>query len=225
MRTLRFCGVLLLGGLIFSQNPIFAQKQMFWGVKGAMAISAHPGSGIKDNTGYTLSSENKLGFSLGAFLGIDLTSHLRLQPEILFTRKGSKKTLSSNLNPLIGVKANYTLDYLEIPLLLKAYLGKSKDPIGFYLGVGPYLAFLINDKYTLKAGQDEISFDAVEGIKKTDYGAVAAAGLDIKGPDLDFGFNYRLSLGLVELNLPVTPQLPTITARNITHAFTLDILF
>jgi len=225
MRILRIGGFMAMVTLLIAQGQIFAQKQLFWGIKGALAISAHPGSGIKDNTGYTLSSENKLGFSVGAFLGIDLTSHLRLQPEILFTRKGSKKTLSSNLNPLVGAKANYTLDYLEIPLLLKAYVGKSKDPIGFFLGAGPYLAFLINDKYTLKAGQDEISFDSVEGIKKTDFGAVAAAGLDIKGPDLDFGFNYRLSLGLVELNLPVAPQLPRITARNITHAFTLDILF
>jgi hypothetical protein len=202
-----------------------ADLQYRWGVKGALTISAQPGSGLDNSTGYALSSENKMGFSLGAFLGFDLTSRLRLQPEIIFTRKGSKKILSSNLNPLVNAKANYTLDYLEIPLLLKAYLGMNREPIGFYLGFGSYIAFLINDKYTLKAGQDEIAIDDLQGLKSTDYGIIAAIGLDISGADVDFGFNYRLSMGLAELELFVAPQFPDLSVRNITHAFTLDIIF
>ncbi len=215
----------VLLSILLTPLGVHADPQFRWGVKGALTISAQPGTGVDSSTGYTLSPENKMGFSFGAFLGFDLTSRLRLQPEILYTRKGSKKTLSSNLNPLIGVKANYSLDYLEIPLLLKAYLGKSKDPIGFYLGLGSYLAFLIKNKYTLKAGQDEISFDDIKGLKNTDYGFLAAIGLDVSGSDIDFGFNYRLSLGLAELELFMAPQLPTLSVRNTTHAFTLDIIF
>lgn len=202
-----------------------ADQQFLWGLKGALTISAQSGPGVSSNTGFSLSSENKMGFSVGAFLGFDLTPRLRLQPELLYTRKGSKKTLSSNLNPLAAAKANYTLDYLEIPLLLKLYLGKSKEPIGFYLGTGAYLAFLINEKYTLKAGQETISFDDIKGLQNTDYGILAAIGLDVSGSDLDFGFNYRLSLGLPELELSMSPQMPTLSVRNITHAFTLDVIF
>ena len=213
--------------LCFFLTPLgaHADQPFLWGLKGALAISAQSGSGINSSTGFSLKSENKLGFSVGAFLGFDLTSRLRLQPELIYTRKGSKKKLSSDLNPLIAAKANYTLDYLEIPLLLKLYLGKSKEPIGFYLGVGPYLAFLINEKYTLKTGQDTISFDDIKGLKSTDYGILAAIGLDVSGPDLDFGFNYRISLGLPELELSVSPELPVLSVRNITHSFTLDVIF
>ena len=216
--------VVLLAMLYSLTEPVTAQ-QLRWGVKGSLTISAQPGPGLAEITGFSMKSDNKMGFSFGAFLGWDLTSRLRLQPEILFTRKGSKKTISSNLNPLISGKVTGSLDYLEIPVLLKLYLGKSTEPVGLYLGVGPYLAFLLRDEYLLKVGQEEIVYDSLDGVKQTDYGAVGTIGWDIQGPDLDFGFHYRVAVGLAESDIAVTPQLPTVTVRNITHAFSVDVFF
>lgn len=106
------------------------------------------GFGIKGGLNYSTVSKGKFeegpdprtSFHLG-FLGeIPLVPKvLSLQPEVVYSRQG----FETNVKPLIGssYKVTYQIDYLNVPILAKLYLGKI-----FSIEVGPQFGFKVSEK-------------------------------------------------------------------------------
>src|SRR3954462_4064236 len=77
----------------------------------------------------------KLGFNGGLVAKIPLVKGLSIQPELLYTSKGSKLTYD---NVLFGSgEYRYNLNYVELPLLAVINLGKC-----FNIQAGGYAAYL-----------------------------------------------------------------------------------
>jgi hypothetical protein len=89
---------------------------------------------------------------------------------------------------------------------------------------GPYLSLLADDKYTIKNSYLGESESGITGLRGTDYGLIFGLGLDVNGTSTRFVFDYRFSLGLVDLALPTGPGLPEIELRNQCHMFVLEVI-
>jgi len=135
-----------------------------------------------------------------------------------------KQTLTVDTLPIGPIKATYSLGYIEIPVLLKAYIKGDQELLGAHLVAGPYLSLLADDKYTIKNSYMGESESEITGLRSTDYGLIFGLGLDVNGPDARFVFDYRFSLGLAGLTLPTGPTLPTLEMRNQCHMFVLEVI-
>jgi len=205
--------------------PVMAQAggKIAFGAKGAFAISNHWSTKEKGD-GYSVESSTKNGFSAGVSASLALTNIFKLQPELHYVKKGSKQTVTVPNFPYGDINVTYKLDYLEIPLLLNAYpfrLRKLKP----HTSIGPYVAFLLSSKYDFE-NQFLPDFEKdIEGIKETDFGIVFGTGIDYYAGLVGFSFDYRYSMGFVDLTLPTGPGFPEIELRNNCHSFMLGIIF
>jgi len=125
----------------------------------------------------------RIGLSAGVygdyeFHAIQDKLHLSVQPGIFYTMKGFR---------LDEVKIN--LDYLEIPVLVKARmpLDGSLSP---YALLGPSIG--LNVVRESESGSFSVSSDD----KRTDFGIIFGAGVDL---DRDISLDIRANFGLVNI--------------------------
>ncbi len=101
-----------------------------------------------------------------------MAEHAGIQSEINFIEKGYKQLLDSGL---------YTsrMNYIEVPLLMNAYLGKRK--LQFFVNLGPYIEFFVNKKDDLvgvaSEGDEFYPFDQ-NNDRVFGYGLKASGGLN-----------------------------------------------
>jgi hypothetical protein len=156
--------------VLVSTAGAFAQAQI------ALGIKAGPNfANIKaDDPGATY--KNRTGYHFGAFGLIKLTK-IGIQPEILFSKQGSKIKVNNE-----DFEANFT--YINIPVMLKLY-----TIAGINLQAGPQFGFL---------SKAEIDDDNVKDfVKSSDVSLALGAGWD-----LPFGLTVdaRYNLGLSDIN-------------------------
>ncbi|MFZ6010203.1 MAG: porin family protein [Bacteroidota bacterium] len=103
---------------------------------------------IIPKAGLTLSSivfanEQKIkpGFNGGLAVVFTLNEELAIQPEVQFIQKGCKTSTAEGDSKL-------TLNYLDLPILLKASLGA--DRLKFFVNAGPYVGIGLGGKSTGK---------------------------------------------------------------------------
>lgn len=127
----------------------------------------------------------RLGISAGLYADYTLyvvqdTLHLSVQPGIFYTMKGFR------VNDL-----DVNLDYLEIPILLKARMPLDA-PVDPYVLFGPSVGFNV-------VRENEIgSFTLSSDDKRTDFGIVFGAGVDFdRSISLDIQANFGL-LNIIE---------------------------
>jgi Outer membrane protein beta-barrel domain len=136
------------------------------GVKGGLSLAEFSGG---DNA-FDQAEGSRKGLVAGAFLAFPLGGPLSLQPEALFAQKGSAYDFP-DIDTIIK------LDYVEVPLLLKARFGVFVRP---YVFAGPYVGFRLSAKADSDAGEDgPDGVDLEDETKGIDYGYVAGAGLEI----------------------------------------------
>ena len=114
---------------------------------------AHFGAevGIMQNSFYNNNSPkmDQVGFKAGVISDIALSSHIALQPGLLFERKGievENNTTTATMN--VDTKDKIRLDYLEVPVNFVVKFGDLHDA-RFVVGAGPYVSYLLaaNDDY------------------------------------------------------------------------------
>lgn len=86
-----------------------------------------------------------VGFTLGVALNFPLSDAISLQPELNFIQKGQKLTASDGG---LDVKITEKLNYIEIPVLVKAAFGEGTQ---FFLNAGPSIGFGLGGKYKIAA--------------------------------------------------------------------------
>ena len=91
----------------------------------------------------------KLGWHAGFYVNIPLIEHVSVMPAILYSTKGFKYSYTTETTNTLGDSVvhessniNATLGYIDIPVLLTVFSGKSS---GFMLQVGPQFSYLIGN--------------------------------------------------------------------------------
>jgi len=165
-------------GILSSQD---AKAQMNsnarYGIKGGFNASNLYVDDVNDENA-------RYGFNVGLYGQILASEAFAIQPELLYTTKGSKVEYSNIVNQTV----KYNLNYLELPVLAVFKLGKAAE-----IHVGPYGSYLLdaNIKYQgdFVNGTDEIKKD---NLKSYDFGLVGGLGLNFGAVQVGARYNYGL---------------------------------
>jgi Outer membrane protein beta-barrel domain len=163
----------------FSQSTIDNSSLKF-GFKGGVNFSNLYTDNVEDNNVLT-------GFNAGIFAKLALTESLAIQPELLYTTKGSE--LKYN-NAFVNGTSTFRLNYLEVPVLLVVNLTNN-----FNLHAGPYFSYLLDGKATNNA--KGTLFDIENNLKNEDYNKFdtgLSVGVGFDTDNLGFGVRYNYGL-------------------------------
>lgn len=181
--------MLALGVAVLIAPGIFAQEQQTvseslpttkFGIKGGLNLSNLYVNDVKD--------ENmKVGFNAGIFAKIPVTKGFSIQPELLYTQKGSKLTYD---NVFGSGEYRYNLNYVELPLAAVFNIAKN-----FNLHVGGYASYLVSAN--IKQLKDNGDINTIADLKaddfhRFDYGLLGGLGVDVQNFTIGARYNYGL---------------------------------
>lgn len=129
----------------------------------------------------------KTAFHFGMFIKSPVNERVSIQPEVLFSQKGS--TLYYD-NARGRGTLDLTVNYIDVPVLLRVDLVP-----GFYISAGPYFSFLINS--TIKDADPDGDINFEEELDKSDFnnfdwGLSGGLGFEIGAFNLGARYNYGL---------------------------------
>lgn len=165
-------------------------------VSGVKAQSENSEVGIKGSVNFSnLYSDQvddqdlRVGIQGGLFFKAGLTDFLAIQPELLFSQKGS----TIKYDNFITGNAEFTtkLNYIEVPVL-----GVLNITENLNVHAGPYFAYLVNVGVENNAEDD--SFNFVEDFNeddfnRVDYGVCLGAALEFDVLRFGARFDYGLA--------------------------------
>lgn len=131
------------------------------------------------------SPDSRTSFYAGLVAEAPLSDRLSLQPEIFYSGQGFDITDEEN-----SVDAEFQVDYLQVPVLLKVYLVD-----GLNIHAGPQFGFKINEEVDFDPNNDDGDFDS-DSIRDFDF--QLASGLEYKFPS-GFFIQGRYSYGFSEM--------------------------
>ena len=167
---------LLFSALVQLAN---AQAQLAVGIKGGLNFAK-----LDVSSSIASNFEHRTGFHAGAFTLIKLTK-IGIQPEIIFSRQGSKFQLNSQ-----DLEANF--DYINIPIILKLY-----TVAGINLQFGPQFGFLSKAEAETVINGVKTMSDVKDLYKDSDLSLALGVGWD-----LPFGLmlDARYNLGIKDIS-------------------------
>jgi len=173
---------IVMGGF---EKDEFDQSSFHSGVKLGLTYSNAVGDDAgKDNQG-------TFGFELGAFILHPINDMITFQPEILFTQKGY-----SEESTVFGINYDndYTLNYLQVPLLLSF-----KTAPGLKVYGGGYVSYFMSA--SVNFNHSGSTSDAEKSIEKllNDFDAGIVAGVMFRGNN-NLLFDLRFERGFSQIN-------------------------
>ena len=177
--------ILLIAFGVMMMSPAFSQDQNVTrvGVKGGVNFSNFRiGDDFADNN-------IKAGLNLGLFFKMPVSDAVAIQPEILYSSKGSKLEYNNFLQGEGEYRFNF--NYLELPVLAVISLGDH-----FNIHAGPYVSYLTS--VNIKDMQEDGSIQGVKDLNeknfnRIDYGLAAGIGADFNGFIAGVRYNYGLN--------------------------------
>ncbi|SHL23842.1 porin family protein [Hymenobacter psychrotolerans] len=145
---------------------------------GAQAQSARlglkAGGSLTTFTGDAADGEDqKFGFHAGLFANLGINSTFSIQPELLYSQKGSKESFGNT-----DVVNRFS--YIDVPVLLHI------NARGLFFEVGPQVGFLVAAKTEL----GNLSQDIKNDFNTVDFGYVAGLGYQLSnGPGIGLRYN------------------------------------
>ena len=169
-----FCVVSFAG---LSSADLFAQMRA--GIKGGLNVSNLYVDEVNDENA-------RYGFNVGVYGQILSSDAFAIQPELLFSTKGSKVEYGGNF---FDQTIKYNLSYLDLPVLAVFKLGESAE-----IHLGPYVSYLlaanISHDGDLGSGVDDVDKDH---LKSFDYGLSGGFGLNFGSLQVGARYNYGLA--------------------------------
>jgi hypothetical protein len=193
--------LLTLALLAGAATAVQAQSQrVYFGLKAGVSFARFVGGDVPDNN--LIRTQYRVGLSGGGLAEVSLAQHWAVQPELLYTSKGTKQI--ANSASVVYVATLYqNLGYLDIPVLLKYKIPH------FFVEAGPQLGVLLHAKQTVESGISSTEMENRNSFKTTDLGYALGLGVqDTNGLLLGVRYNG----GLVN-NTATSPQL---SSRNST---------
>jgi hypothetical protein len=177
-------GILVIIGML-AISPAFSQEQNVTrvGVKGgANFTNLRSGEEISDNN-------VKAGLNLGLFFKMPVSDAIAIQPELLYSSKGSKMKYENFLQG--EGEYRFNLNYLELPVMAVFSLGDH-----FNIQAGPYVSYLTS--VNIKNMSEDGSIQGVQDLNednfnRVDYGLAAGIGADFNGFVAGIRYNYGLN--------------------------------
>jgi opacity protein-like surface antigen len=158
-----------------------ASAQAGWGVKGGVNFANLHFEDADDD----VNMDNRIGFVGGVFITLPAGAHFDVQPEFLYSQKGS------SIDEL-GVSAKTKIDYAEIPILFR-YRSAPVNQSAFVLFGGPSMGFKVSAKATAEFDGQTESEDIDEFVESFDFGIVFGAGFETGRFVLDGRYTWGLS--------------------------------
>jgi hypothetical protein len=159
--------VVLTAALLSAPAVGFAQAPSF-GIKGGLNLANVGGKDVED-------VDYKAGLNLGGFVSIPAGAMFAIQPEALFSQKGTKDG-----------NDKVSLNYLEVPVLLKLSPSLPGDFVRPIFFAGPSAGILLSAK-------DADGDNMKDGLKSADFGLVIGGGVEFGKLSLDARYNLGLS--------------------------------
>jgi len=171
-------------------SAAFSQDIRF-GIQAGTAIASQKAK----QSGISITSDGKVGFTVGVTSDISIAESFTFQPSLNFTQKGSKFNVSDGSE---SMESSQTLNYIELPLnfLYHAPAGKGK----FFAGLGPVVNYGISGKAKVKMGGESMSEDINFGSNEDedDYKPFEFSGNILAGYEFSNGVfvaaNYNAGL-------------------------------
>ncbi|MEJ7768175.1 MAG: porin family protein [Chitinophagaceae bacterium] len=130
----------------------------------------------------------KLGLNLGFYAKIPIAKGFSIQPELIYSSKGSKLTYN---NIILGRgEYRFNLNYVEVPVLAVINLASNIN-----LQAGPYVSYLAsaNVKDMNEDGTIENAKDLnADNFNRFDYGLAGGIGIDVQNFTIGARYNYGL---------------------------------
>jgi hypothetical protein len=168
--------------LVLSETA-FAQAKVNLGAKAGVNIS---------NISFEDADDKNLvaGFAGGLFANMPLSEEFSVQPELLFSQKGTKYSLESNL---LDTEVTLKLNYIEVPVNLVYNLARDFD-----FQLGPYIGFLAGTKADGKITIGNNTYEAsdeidIDKFNKVDFGLQGGLRFFLNPVYLGFTYKYGLS--------------------------------
>jgi len=192
-------------GLALLSVPFFVRSHKLG--KGLPAIDTKPQSdvfekgfklGLSFNSFFKSTYESdgmydpKAGAVADGFIRLNMGRHLSFQPELCFVQK--RITLDESM----PVDTRLTMNYLQLPLLLKCVL-PVKGMIRPAAYLGPSLDWLMRATRTLKNNDGETEKEAVGGIRRFDVGCMYGLELALAIKKSRIFFEFRSEEGLADM--------------------------
>ena len=148
------------------------------------------GIGMADLTGDDVEgTDMKLGINGGAFLTYSFSPMVAIQPEVLYTMKGTKESVEGADDDF-----KYKFNYLSVPILLKVYIPTEGNVRPAFF-VGPEVSMLMSAKISYG---DE-SMDIKDELKSIDFGIAFGGGVDVQMESMKLTFDARYTLGMTDI--------------------------
>ncbi|MEJ0032708.1 MAG: porin family protein [Bacteroidota bacterium] len=147
------------------------------GIKGGLNVSNLYVKDVNDNNA-------RYGFNAGFYGQILSSEAFAIQPELLWSTKGSEATYGG----IVNSKVRFNLNYIDLPVLAVFKLGPSAE-----IHLGPYVSYLVNAniKYSGNVGNgtDEINKN---NLKSYDWGWSGGLALNFGAVQIGARYNYGM---------------------------------
>jgi hypothetical protein len=200
---------LAAGILLASALNASAEMKMGAGVKGGLAFSNFSGDSAKllgdliDKTGLQWNASFPMGFNVSAFFCLDFNTWLGLQLEAGYSKEGGDYT-GSIANGSITCESKVSLNYLEIPLLVKV-TAPIEFPVKPFVSVGPSMGILLSAKDAFNESMaggmtlKDTTYDLKNQLKSIDFGLTLGAGASIDAGPGAITIEGRYALGVTQM--------------------------
>lgn len=137
-------------------------------------------------SGISISPDAIIGINAALLYNLPLSGNLSLQPELSFVQKGSK------IDDPSGDDAKLTLNYIEVPVLLK--YSSASEGTRFFGQAGPSFGYAISGKNKVGDQSEDVEFGD-DATKRADLGLHIGAGVGFGNVFID----ARYVLGLANI--------------------------
>jgi len=163
--------------------------QMQIGPKAGLNLANLSGDDIED-------TDSKTGFAGGVFFMYQFSDMFAIQPEAYYSMKGATDNFTVED---LSIDVTYSLDYFEVPLLLKLLIPIQGSSIKPAIFAGPSVGFKSTAKVKAEF-EGESSEEDLENITSTDFGLVFGGGLGFPIGKNELGFDVRYIMGLATID-------------------------
>jgi len=163
---------LLIGSAVVvnAQDSSNTDMSASFGVKGGVNFATLNGNDID-------SPDSRTSFHVGVLAELPVSSFFSVQAEALYSGQGAE----ANFSGPDGDKAEFQLDYINVPVLAKFYIME-----GLSLEAGPQFSFLVNEEFDFNPNANDGDID----LENTRYEA-NSFDFGVAG-----GLTFQTSMGL-----------------------------
>ncbi|MGB5287559.1 MAG: porin family protein [Ignavibacteriaceae bacterium] len=174
--------------LILAAFTSFSLAQMQIGLKAGLNI-ANIGGDDADQILEGQSLDSKTGFGGGIFFMYQFNKYFAIQPEAYYSMKGATYKEGDG-------ELTLTLDYFEVPLLLKLVIPVEGSSIRPSIFAGPAIGFNTTAKVKIEVGDESAEQDIKDETKSTDFSLAFGGGIGFMVGKNELGVDIRYILGL-----------------------------